>query len=354
MIESLITIGIAILACYCTLYLTIRDVTIATHEKLVWYIDEKFDDFGGAINGNCDIFRLNMSQFEIAEKLIQYQLPFVIENFSQNWTATTSWQKGHFQQLYGHRRIKHDSETSVVYNSGGVVVDSLDVNEYLTLLEQVHNTPTDAKSRNILANDLFVFDINILDFIPELVLDIEIPRLFHQWDNKDANDKKQTWHMLSLGPSHTGLPFHSHGQTWLSVLFGTKHWLLYPPGYGLPNSIGSQCHGLCSTSEFMTKYFPSLQQLYPSLYSLSNTNSISTVESYIQAMQDILLHSSTSVEYRPMYCKQRPGDLMYLPPLWSHLTYNQGETVAFGGQAMYPAQDRYAILSSRMLFNMRL
>ena len=36
--------------------------------------------------------------------------------------------------------------------------------------------------------------------------------------------------VLSLGRSRSGLPFHSHGESWLALLRGQKLWLLLPPG----------------------------------------------------------------------------------------------------------------------------
>ena len=45
--------------------------------------------------------------------------------------------------------------------------------------------------------------------------------------------------------------------------------------------------------------------------------------------------------YRPLECMQRPGDLLYLPASWSHLTLNIGEAIGIGGQTALPADKRY-------------
>ena len=34
--------------------------------------------------------------------------------------------------------------------------------------------------------------------------------------------------------SFIGLTFHSHGRSWLGVVYGAKRWFVYPPGYGPP------------------------------------------------------------------------------------------------------------------------
>ncbi|CAN0421773.1 unnamed protein product [Hapterophycus canaliculatus] len=41
--------------------------------------------------------------------------------------------------------------------------------------------------------------------------------------------KGTSWSILSLGASGAGLPFHSHGETWLGVAYGAKRWAVYPP-----------------------------------------------------------------------------------------------------------------------------
>ena len=50
-------------------------------------------------------------------------------------------------------------------------------------------------------------------------------------------------HVLSLGRSGSGLPSHSHGESWLELLHGHKLWLLHPPG-PLPEALHSWSHEL--------------------------------------------------------------------------------------------------------------
>jgi hypothetical protein len=43
-----------------------------------------------------------------------------------------------------------------------------------------------------------------------------------------------------------------------------------------------------------------------------------------------------SFGFQPLQCAQHSGDTLFLPSLWSHLTINEGETIAIGGQqALY-------------------
>jgi len=81
------------------------------------------------------------------------------------------------------------------------------------------------------AEDLFNFDINFLKKMPELRSDFSTPPLFTSWGAADRQTGPgHSWHMLSLGASRTGLPFHVHGETWLGLVFGKKRWFLFAPG----------------------------------------------------------------------------------------------------------------------------
>ena len=62
-----------------------------------------------------------------------------------------------------------------------------------------------------------------------------MPGIFStSWDTRELNQQGITWHMLSLGASRTGLPFHIHGETWLALIHGRKRWFVYPPGASPP------------------------------------------------------------------------------------------------------------------------
>ena len=46
--------------------------------------------------------------------------------------------------------------------------------------------------------------------------------------------------------------------------------------------------------------------------------------------------------FQPFQCRQMPGDVLFLPRRWSHLTFNIGETIAIGGQETLYNEDRLA------------
>lgn len=114
--------------------------------------------------------------------------------------------------------------------------------------------------------------------------------------------------VLSLGRSRTGLPFHSHGESWLSLLRGHKLWLLIPPG-PLPPPNGDTDGVWRHTDAFTLS-------LHDWLHTKLRRRS-SGIESNSRA---------------PMVCIQNEGDLMYVPAAWNHATINIGETLALAVQ----------------------
>ena len=86
------------------------------------------------------------------------------------------------------------------------------------------------KMRDKSQDDSFTFDASILGTIPELREDIQDPDFTREWLSEDKEKNKDAWHMLSLGGSRQGLPYHVHGVTYLSLIHGRKWWMIYPPG----------------------------------------------------------------------------------------------------------------------------
>lgn len=53
--------------------------------------------------------------------------------------------------------------------------------------------------------------------------------MFRSFNSHESMRRGGSWNIFSLGASGAGLPFHTHGETWLGVLYGAKRWALYPP-----------------------------------------------------------------------------------------------------------------------------
>jgi len=127
--------------------------------------------------------------------------------------------------------------------------------------------------------------------------------------------------VVSLGGASTGLAFHSHGSSWLTVVHGVKLWLLYPPG-GIPQT-GVE-------AELLSFKEPS--ELYSKLSQLQNP---------------------------PTVCSLSAGQTLFLPSGWHHATLNAGpNNIAVGyqhpGWFEQRAHDLFDLFPSSGLFASQL
>jgi hypothetical protein len=75
---------------------------------------------------------------------------------------------------------------------------------------------------------------------PDILGDFSAPAPFQPFSPRSraaAEDRdqglgggKDTWNMISLGGPGSGLPWHTHGETWIASVYGRKAWFVYPPG----------------------------------------------------------------------------------------------------------------------------
>jgi hypothetical protein len=282
-------------------------------EKLLssdWLIDEEFAAMSESVT--CDFPILDIDSFDQEEfREVAALGPVLLRGMTANWTAKERWARPQFSKLYGDKLIKTGSGSSIVYG-GGTASDSRPLNEMLLSMR------TEEKQ------DTFSFDVSILQSIPEMVEDFRIPALFSDWDNPENERAGFSWHMLSLGASRTGLPFHEHGETWLALVHGEKRWFVYPPGYSLP-SYALPKNPLEPVYQWLVDMYESLEDLDtpPLVKGIMGGNFRREEE-----------------DYRPLECVQQPGDVIFLPRGWSHMTMNVGEAIGIGGQAALPAIDR--------------
>jgi hypothetical protein len=126
-----------------------------------------------------------------------------------------------------------------------------------------------------------------------------------------------SWPILSVGggvqilqgSNDTGLPPHVHGASHLLLLRGSKEWALWSPENGMPEG--------------------ARQHLPPPLL----RGNASAVLARLRALR-------TTGEGRPLFCVQKPGDVMSLPAGTYHATRNIGATLAIGGQSTWSQKAR--------------
>jgi hypothetical protein len=131
----------------------------------------------------------------------------------------------------------------------------------------------------------------------------------------------------------SGLPFHNHGRTWIATIHGLKRWFIYPPGYNAPMDIDQKFPPTIAAWKWFNEYYPLLTDL---------------PKPYQYEQEDF------SKGFRPLECVQRPGDILFIPSLWSHMTLNIGETVGIGGQEALSTESRQALFNISLPFSLWL
>ena len=114
---------------------------------------------------------------------------------------------------------------------------------------------------------------------------------------------------IFLAPPGEGAGFHFHNDAASVLVHGRKRWFMYPPSawdvIALPkgNEEGSAAAevgglGLVSQRQFFEGVYPKV------------------------------LRAGAPARKRPHECVQRPGDVVYVPEMWSHMTLSIGATVS--------------------------
>jgi tetratricopeptide (TPR) repeat protein len=263
--------------------------------------------------------------------------PFVIQGLMDTWPATRSdrWQRYKLLRTYGKKTIAANTQTSIIYGGGN---SRMKFSSFSRAVKDMRRSEEEGEDRG----DQFVFDSSILQSIPELKNDIDDPELFSSWwgggdSNANANGNgkgnKHSWHILSLGASRTGLPFHSHGATWLGLVHGLKKWYIYPPGTGPPRSVYNDTRLLVpSVKAWLRDVLPTLSEL-----PVAPLNSVDDDDD----------DDDDDVEgergHRPIEYVQVPGEILYLPAGWAHQTINIGEAIGFGSQTPHDLAHKAAL-----------
>lgn len=149
--------------------------------------------FLSVTDGHCDFPVYDASAG--IDHTFQLDVPCIIRNITNGWPAFANWQKGNLLAAFGSRVVRSGSESSIVH-SGGVAENESTLAD---MIESMHRTAHGAEE------SAFIFDTTILRVIPELNQDFIVPSIFQAWDNQANESTLAMWHMLSLGPSRSGM-----------------------------------------------------------------------------------------------------------------------------------------------------
>ena len=205
------------------------------------------------------------------------------------WEAQSNWRKDAILTLYGNATAKMGSSSELVFSAGD---DSVRPVPLTTAIARMSRDP-----------GLLMFDNEwLIRQAPAILGDFEPPPHFADFSPraKEADVTRQgggrdTWNMISLGGAGSGLPWHTHGETWIATVYGRKAWFVYAPGDAGSTQRGSPLH---DASAWFVHTLPTLSEAQ-----------------------------------RPLHCVQQPGEIVYLPAGWAHLTVNLDETIGAGAQS---------------------
>jgi len=322
----------------------------------------------------------HLSQVRFDAEFWQQQ-PVLIDGLIDHWPAFERWTRASLHDgPMGARVVAAGDGANIVQSGGRSGGAALSLASYLNQMANLTASWKDydqavaaaaanatIESPAVAANDdLFNFDADFLEAMPELAEDFSVPNLFHKWAGAAKMSlsapppppplpqagrnspygkapppppPKLSYSMLSLGASRSGLPWHVHGETWLGLVFGAKRWLLYGPSSESPL-------GIRQRTTFRTPLMGAyawLQEVYPQvlaevlLQDASEEDAAGGVAAEAlgagvggsKAAERLRVGSSGSV---PMECVQRAGEVIYLPAGWKHLTVNVGEAIGVGSQ----------------------
>jgi hypothetical protein len=199
--------------------------------------------------------------------------PAVLRGAAIHWTAIKEWSHEYLSQKLLN-----------VSFAQGVGLDEIVSNPNHYIFVKIHSKT----GRLILNTD----DEDLEDSFTPLDDADSLSPLFDSWQARRVH------RFLLIGGNGSGLSFHKHQYgAWNGLIRGKKRWFLYPPNV---DTLAIDPDG------------------YPSWWKDD------TAEGRRQFATSIV----PRLLQRPLECLQETGDVLFVPPLWSHMVINEGPLVA--------------------------
>jgi hypothetical protein len=151
------------------------------------------------------------SQQEFEERFLKPGRPVLISGIVDKWPAASLWNPEHLVSRVGKNQVP----VSVMPSAGdyaGAVRKKMELAEYMASLTQPRQGP----------QETYLGEVPLAKFFPELLGDVERPRLFPDEDPLNA--------VMYMGRRQfSQLHYHPQGSATLCQVFGHKRLWLYPP-----------------------------------------------------------------------------------------------------------------------------
>ena len=268
-----------------------------------WALD-KSSEFTDLVDTECtgitrvDYRRLDNAAFK--KHFLDPMKPVLIAGATSKWGATKKWRKRSFVKTFGKMVVEYGNGSDIVLFAGSWHHFEA---PKAKLEDFIDNFGDDSKE----LDKLFTFQ-NIGAVNP-MQPDFDTPHfLIPFFQLERPVEAPKMWNMISLGEHGAGLPFHDHGDSWLGLVHGLKHWFMYAPG----TSPNMPIDAVTGVKHWARTVLPTLG------------------------------------DRKPIQCTQRAGEILYVPQGWIHATLNVGEAVAVGGQLDWLSQQRMAVGQSSL------
>lgn len=231
------------------------------------------------LSSRCDFdIREDLSEMEFFMHYWKHQQPVLIRRAVQ---GSKSWSKAQFRKTFGQTRFQSATQTSGGYTES----QDTTVADYITMLDSVNKSNyVHAINHTRLLMETRHKAIPKLDkLISETFKNIPFSKFVPKAFQDSGTPHRLNNYQLNIGHPYAGASVHFHQQTTSALLFGRKHWFMFPPS-----------QAFYSTQQIYSWY----QESYPKL------------------------------QTKPLECIQQTGDVIFIPDGWAHGVLYLAESIS--------------------------
>ncbi|CAE7531095.1 atad3-a [Symbiodinium natans] len=251
-------------------------------------------DWGGADTQTCEIAVMKSEELSadaFVDDYLSLRRPLLVRGGAKQMPAFERWSLRYLMRKVGETPM---SAVTIPYPEDFGDVDAKDARR-LPLKEYV--TDVMGKVNSSSGTPLYVFSVVEQEdptFKKLLGLVQKDATPHPSWMQESGKLRYRLGNIqFGLGPPGSGAPQHYHTHAYATLFRGRKQWLFYPP----PTSSLSRQHAIQAMRQDQLQ-----RQEWRS----------------VKTLQEAVARKSQ----HPLYCEQGPGDIVYVPTDWGHLTYN--------------------------------
>lgn len=276
------------------------------------------------ISPGCGIVRRRAKELGLAgfEAEFKGKMPVILEGHKNVRRARKHFTPEALLEIAGDAMVQVGDSAEIVRAHGqGPHTETL--REFIHLMREPR--PLESPSHYLFDRGSFFAQQHAAGLVPRLPFP---PGLIHQRTRDeeppslmgyilDGNDEHgepvPSWdNYLLLGGNASSVAFHSHADSVVALLFGTKRWFIFPPDT-TPRPRWRDPRGMWTWADQRSR-----GQGEPAAVGIESGSEL-------------------------IECIQKPGDILYVPEGWHHATLNYGETLAVAQQARVGLSEWYRL-----------